>query len=214
MGDKNLIKYSDVFSTHSHTSSSLLEALSIPKQGVEDLGPETIFQKERITIVELLNNFGVQSHLYSNQSEYGTWNYANSIIFENAKTKIFNKEGQSFGNVDRKSFGNVNDRSLFKPYDSFFIDEIMPTVLTKKGVTFFHSYAGHGDYCENIPNEKRKSVDELLKNLDSKEIYGSLRSESLRHNVECYDSAVKYIDSNLMKFINAIKNNDSAKAFV
>ena len=207
MGDKNLIKYSDVFSTHSHTSSSLLEALSIPKQGVEDLGPETIFQKERITIVELLNNFGVQSHLYSNQSEYGTWNYANSIIFQNAKTKIFNKAGQSFGNV-------VYDQSSFEKYDSLFIDKVIPTVLTKKGVTFFHSYAGHGDYCENIPNENRKPVDELLKNLDSKEIYGSLRSESLRHNVECYDSAVKYIDSNLMKFINAIKNNDSAKAFV
>ena len=205
MGDEKLMKYSDVFSTHSHTSSSLLEALSIPKQGVEDLGPETIFQKERITIVELLNNFGVQSHVYSNQSEYGTWNYANSIIFQNAKTKIFNKEGQSLG--------NVNDRSLFGKYDSLFIDEIMPTVITKKGVTFFHSYAGHGDYCENIPNEKRKPVDELLKNLDSKEIYGSL-SELIRDNVECYDSAVRYIDSNLMKFINAIENNDSAKALV
>lgn len=205
MGDEKLMKYSDVFSTHAHTSSSLLEALSIPKQGVEDLGPETIFQKERITIVELLNNFGVQSHVYSNQSEYGTWNYANSIIFQNAKTKIFNKEGQYLGNAD--------DRSLFGKYDSLFIDEIMPTVITKKGVTFFHSYAGHGDYCENIPNEKRKPVDELLKNLDSKEIYGSL-SELIRDNVECYDSAVRYIDSNLMKFINAIKNNDSAKALV
>jgi glucan phosphoethanolaminetransferase (alkaline phosphatase superfamily) len=205
MGDERLIKYSDVFSTHTHTSSSLLEALSIPKQGVEGLGPETIFQKERITIVELLNNFGVQSHLYSNQSESGTWNYANSIIFQNAKTKIFNKDGHSFG--------NNNAQSTFEMYDSLFIDEILPTVVTKKGVTFFHSYAGHGDYCKNIPIENRKSVDELLTNLDSKEIYGSL-SKSIRDNVECYDSAVKYIDSNLMKFINAIKNNDSAKALV
>lgn len=205
MDDEKLIKYSDVFSTHTHTSSSLLEALSIPKQGVKRLGPETIFQKERITVVELLNNYGVQSHLYSNQSVSGTWNYANSIIFQNAATKIFNKDGHSFG--------NINAPSSHEMYDSLFIDEIIPTVLAKKGVTFFHSYAGHGDYCENIPIENRKPVDELLTNLDSKEIYGSL-SNSIRDNLECYDSAIKYIDSNIMKFINAINNNNSAKALL
>ena len=129
----------------------------------------------------------MESHLYSNQSVGGTWNYANSIIFQNAKTKIFNKDGHSFGNNNAPTF--------YEMYDSLFIDEIIPTVVAKKGVTFFHSYAGHGNYCENIPIENRKSVDELLTNLDSKEIYGSL-SNSIRDNLECYDSAIKYIDSN------------------
>ena len=205
MGDERFIKYSDVFSTHTHTSPSLLEALSIPKQDIKSLGPETIFQKERVTIVELLNNYSVQSHLYSNQSEGGSWNYANSIIFQNTTTKVFNKEGHSFG--------NNNSPSLYELYDSMFIDKIIPTVVAKKGVTFFHSYAGHGEYCQNIPVENRKPVDELLTNLDSKEIYGSL-NHSIRDKVECYDSAIKYIDSNLMKFIHAINNNDSAKALV
>ena len=63
---------------------------------------------------------------------------------------------------------------------------------------------GRGSYRDEV---------DILENLDSKEIYGSL-SNSIRDNLECYDSAIKYIDSNIIKFINAINNKNSAKALV
>ncbi len=205
--DQELIKYSKVFSTHSHTSPSLLEALSIPAHVTSEAKPETIFEKQRVSIVDLLHEFGVLTHLYSNQSSTGTWNYASTIIFNNATSKVFNKE------LDGASFGNVKTNSQALKFDSKFIDEIIPEVLSNKGVSFFHSYAGHGGYCNNIPMENRVPIDDLLEDNNSREIYGNL-SDSIKANIECYDSAIKYIDSNLMAFIEAMQKNDSAKALV
>ena len=200
-----LIKYSDVLSNHSHTSPSLLEALSIPKDNFESEIPATIFEKQRISLVDLLNSFGVESHLYSNQSKSGSWNYASTVVFKNADTRIFNKE--------LTTFGNVSGASSLTMYDSLFIDEILPTIMSEKGVSFFHSYAGHGDYCKNIPVESRHPVDSLLSDIDSKEVYGRLRGPT-KNQIDCYDSAIKYIDKNLMKIISAIENSDSPKALV
>jgi glucan phosphoethanolaminetransferase (alkaline phosphatase superfamily) len=200
-----LTKYSEVFSTHSHTSPSLLEALSIPTANESTAEPKTIFEKNRITIVELLKAHGINSHLYSNNSEHGTWNYASSIIFKKAETAVYNKKGHTLGNTVFPT-----GRIL---YDSDFIRKNLTTIIKNHGVTFFHSYAGHIDYCSNIPALERTPVDNLMKTLKPQDIVGPL-STKLIPEIECYDSAVRYVDQNLSQFITEVARNSRAQAFI
>ena len=207
LDDSNLIKYSNVISNHSHTFPSLLEALSIPSQDQERYKPGSIIKKRRHSVIDVLNAFDISTHLYSNQPMVGSWLRGNSIIFNNVDTEKLNRPSKDPARY--RADKTVNEEF----YDGYFLDRVLPLILNSKGVTFFHSYAGHGDYCKNIPLKSQKRVDDLLMGLDSSEIVGNL-SGTLIDTLECYDSAIKYIDSNIFTLIDGIRNADTPKVLV
>jgi len=201
--DESLLKFENVFSTHTHTSPSLLEALSIGLHRNEDKLPIT--DRRRISIVDILNEAGVGTELYSNQGRTGTWDVAGSIIFKNAVKTVFS--------ADSKAFGNAGDGQK-KPWDDkFFHAQLRTEDLDKKSsaLVVFHSYAGHGGYASNIPPAYRGPVDDSYQQLNQTAITGYIRS---LESVEEYDSAIKYIDFSVYGAIDILKNSKQPWVFL
>jgi len=194
--NRNLLVYHNVFSTHTHTSKSLLEALSLPVDRNENFLPIT--QRKRISLVDMLRKAGLPSRLICNQGMTGTWSQTATIIFRNAE-KTFS--------VDSCILGN-NDTVLKKPWDhDFFMRHLALDQnhgdASPPFVTFLHSYAGHGPYLENIPEEFRKPVDNYFAVNASKRITES--GIELKDQIEGYDSAMRYADFTVSQVIDYIK---------
>lgn len=189
--DGNLIQFENVFSTHTHTSPSLLEALSFGIDSQEMYLP--IEKRKRISLIDVLNKADVSPILISNQGMVGTWNQAGSVIFRNASSTF---------STQSRLFGNSDDRSS-KPWDDEFFGYQLAKIEAQHQsglqAIFLHSYAGHGDYAENIPAAFRSPVDDLLEKSRPYDI--SISGTFPRKMVEKYDSAVKYIDYSISKSI-------------
>jgi len=194
--DSNLLVFKNIFSTHTHTSSSLLEALSFAIDQEENYLP--INERKRISIIDLLSNAGIQMSLISNQGITGTWNQASSIIFNKAD-KMFSTKSKLLGG---------SDSEIERPWDNDFFSLHLGKSLAKKTynkkLIFLHSYSGHGKYLNNIPESFRLPVDDFFKGKEVESIVGA--NFDLLPNVEGYDSAVKYIDFSVTQTISYIKN--------
>lgn len=195
--DAGFLLFKNVVSTHSHTSSSLLEALSFPVESDTEI--KSIYKRRRISITDVLQKSGVNVNLYSNQGQTGSWNIASQIIFKNSKNK-FSTESRFMGNSDNK---------LEKPFDHEFFASVN---LDDKGVYFLHSYAGHGNYLKNIPFDYRAKVDDFYKGLDGRAIFGVLNKDV--NIVEGYDSAIKYVDFSVAEVIGRVKHMQEPAVFV
>ena len=191
--EKGFLKFNNVFSTHIHTSQSLLEALSFWPNNNQDLLP--IVRRQRISIVDQLNSLGVKTLLFSNQGSSGTWAQAATIIFQNAKSEFSTKN---------KSLGNM-EITAERPYDhKFFNDTITPKLLdslSQPSFVVFHSYAGHGPYLDNIPKDFRVKVDNFFNNQTKFSIDGGLGAVGY---VEDYDSAMRYVDYSVSNAIEKV----------
>jgi len=197
--DENLLVFHNVFSTHTHTSPSLLEALSVGINDDEKFLPIT--SRGRISLIDILHKNNIKSFLFSNQGSTGTWNLASSIIFKNAE-RIFS--------TDSRFIGNMHNVVKKPPDHDFFNQNLLPTIenlpLNESAVIFLHAYAGHGAYRANIPAEFRNPVDSFIKSRNPKAIVGS--EVSWASDVEAYDSAIKYIDFCVTNSLKSIKNLD------
>lgn len=197
--DPNLLIFKDVLSTHTHTSPSLLSALSLRRSGQSSLSE--IYSQKRASIVEILRSGGREVHLVSNQGMTGTWNMASSIIFRRA-IREFSVASARLGN---------QDYLLNKPYDhEYLLPKLSEWVqrLPEEGrkVLFLHSYAGHGPYQRNIPERFRTEADELFRKYDPRAIVGEVSASVKR--IEEYDGAVRYIDYTLARAIEIVRRSN------
>lgn len=203
--DRGLLVFHNVLSTHAHTSQSLLEAFSFPLVSDEAFLP--IAERKRLLLASALKAAGVGITLVSNQGRSGSWNQAASIVFGEADRKIFSTESSRSGN---------SEIYLQRPYDhDFFADwfgEKKPVSLDRRNsIVFFHSYAGHGNYLDFIPEAYRKPVDAAL----SEEVRSSdpVVNEHAAET-ESYDSTIRYIDHSVGQAIEYVKSLNRAAIFV
>lgn len=193
--DKNLIRFENVFLTHTHTSPSLLEALSF------GINPDELFlpieKRQRILLTDVLKKADIEPILFSNQGRVGTWNQAGSVIFQNARP-TFSTQSHRFGNADGESE---------KPWDNEFFDAHLKSIGQQtqpvRQAIFLHSYSGHGDYRKNIPPSFRGSVDDLIINSRPADIASSAAASM--EMIDSYDSAIRYIDSSVAESITHAK---------
>ena len=150
--DENIIVFNNVFSTHTLTAASLLQAFSFEVNKEEKVLP--IYEQQRVSLVDVLKHAGVESFLLSNSGKSGSWNIATSIIFKSSSSKVFSSNIPAIGNWDIKD----------KPYDTEFFNNKVTSILTnnEQPVLFLHSYAGHGPYLELIPPEFKHKVDDFF----------------------------------------------------
>jgi Predicted membrane-associated, metal-dependent hydrolase len=198
-----LLVYKNIFSTHTHTSPSLLEALSF--SAIPDQINEQIGMRKRESVVDVIDKNNLDVFLISNQGEKGTWNMASSVIFRSAN-RSFSRDSALFGN---------NDGAIARPHDHEYFGTELPKVWEKNKrnkLVFLHSYAGHGGYRDNIPSNYRLNVDGLFTNRDFHGVVGG--DKVLMGNVEEYDSAIKYIDYSVSNTINQIKQNKKPVIFI
>ena len=202
--DRNLIVFENVFSTHSLTTRSLLEALSFGLDSREMFLPIT--KRKRVPIVDVLKKAGLEPRLISNQGMNGAWDQTGSVIFKNS-ANVFSIKARS---------AVRNDLLIDKPWDDEFFEEQLAALDSRddkasaqRSAVFLHSYAGHGPYHRNIPQKFRTPVDSVLTQLESDQI-----DEDTRQSVEEYDAAVRYVDYSVSKMINHVKASSRPLIFV
>lgn len=196
--DERLLLFRHVFSTHSHTSRSLLEALSLGVDENEDVLP--IARRRRIPLPDVLGQAGVRMRLLSNQYQRGAWEQASTVIFRNIGDRRF-RIAQTL--AARKSGAAEPPRWD----DEFFAAEFDRGWDASGGprVTFLHSYGGHGPYLENVPPRFHAPVDESLAALPAEAVL-----EDPRHavaNVEAYDSAMRYVDHSVARMVERVRDS-------
>lgn len=202
---QNFYFFDNILSTHTHTSPSLLEALSIPQnKSPKSEKIDDIYNQPRHSIIDILESKNIPTNLYNNQNPSGSWNYANTIIFKNVGHRIDEKKGVTLGNLESKE--------STEKYDDMLILKHIDEIFENRGVTFIHTYSGHGGYCSNIPQEYRSKVDNFLNQLKPHSVIGY--SNTIKESIECYDSAIKYIDSNLEKIITRSEKSNTPKVII
>lgn len=192
---RNIIKIDNVISTHTHTTPSLLRALSIPLAG-QTLNDE--FSQKRVSIVDVINKTNFKSSLYSNQSYHSYNNFTSSIIFKNVISKNFSGGENLFGNVDLRDNKPYDHEYFFPIVDDFIKNE------STNDIIFLHSYAGHGPYLENIPNNYQYKIDNYYSSKNIEVILKDPKKDT-RELIENYDSAITYIDNNLYTIFQKIQ---------
>ena len=190
--DPNFILFYNAVATHTATSFSLLEALSFAVDEQKRFLP--INQRKRCALVDMLHAGGVTAQLFSTQNMSGSFNLASTMIFGQAQ--------QTFA-MDTRYIGNNLPKNRIWDHD-FFTQQLMqhaPWLAQGKTLTFFHSYAGHGDYWANIPPIFRRQVDNFFTANPGN------RQVSDIDIVEHYDAAIKYVDFALARAINFVKTS-------
>lgn len=191
--------FRNAYSTHVHTSPSLLESLSMAVQADELFKP--IFDRQRAPIAKILGSGGVPTHLISNQAETGSWSLALKILFEGIASKTHS--------VDTRFAGNLDYR-LPRPNEAAFFRENLPTALESKGpgVIFLHSYVPHYYYWDHIPMDRQKRVDDLISTQNSLDITGRFNVDwALRSvgRVERVDSGIRFLDHILAEVLTMVE---------
>jgi glucan phosphoethanolaminetransferase (alkaline phosphatase superfamily) len=197
--DSNLLVFNNVFSTHTHTSPSLLEALSLSAHEQTHFVPIT--EQRRLSIVDLLQSVGIRTVLYSNQSSTGTWNQASSIIFRNAE-RHFSLANALLGNFDAN-----------RPYDNTYLATAMADPVfahDQRSLIIFHSYAGHGPYSKNVPREIT-TPNWLVTVKTPSALMGKIKKI---RDVDAYDTALSFVDQNISNAINFVKQQNKPIVFI
>jgi len=205
--NNNFMLFQNVFSTHTHTSQSLLEALSFGL--IMDDQHLPIDKRKRVSIVDILNEGKITVDLYSNQGQTGTWNQASSIIFKNANRQ-FSFEEKNLGNSEVNYSERPSDHKFFS---AKIVDKRIKMPISKKSLTFLHSYAGHGPYLlNNMPDIFHERVDQKLIKKDAKAIFGKTFNNLTL--VESYDSSIKYIDFATTEIIKKLDSLSYPSIFI
>lgn len=193
-----LLVYRGVLSTHTHTTQSLLEALSLP---LFENPIKPITEKDRYAITSLLQQFDIQTFLYSNQGQSGSFNLASPIIFGNSETHYSTKSVLS---------GN-KDKELERPFDrDYFLSSLEQHFLKQKNdkeVIFLHSYAGHGEYLKYIPKNFHQKIDDYSRLENIEKILKKPEKDFL-DTLDSYDSAIRYVDDSVYSVVDFIKTKD------
>lgn len=204
--DPNFIVFNNIFSTHTQTSPSLLEALSFAVDTSDRFLP--IDKRRRCSIIDILDAAKLKAKLFSTQNSSGSFNLAAPMIFGAAEKKF---------SMDTERLGNNSRKHLIYDHD-FLINTIIkntPFRENTKTLTFFHSYAGHGNYIHNTPPAFRKSVDGFFNSKSPHSILGAnYDSQKEVAIVDHYDSAINYIDFSLAQAIAFVKNSRQPAVFL
>ena len=188
----SLILYDNIYSTHTHTSPSLLDALTIKANKKKEKNLKIVSDYSRYPIVDILNKVSIDTKLYSTQAKSGSWNIASSLIFKNANKKIYSS---------KYNLGNATYIDKNRPFDHEFLKEFTNEITKnskKNNFYVFHSYAGHGNYKENIPKKYHNNIDQFYEKQNNKAIFGKSFKNNQKEFLENYDSAMNYISDNIV----------------
>jgi glucan phosphoethanolaminetransferase (alkaline phosphatase superfamily) len=196
-----VLVFHNVFSTHVHTAPSLLEALSIGVHPSEDFLP--IGDRQRVSVVDLLQQAGIPSVLISNQGRTGTWNnLATTVVFRTVDERIFSFNSTWLGEMEH---------GKPRPLDHEFLVPMLERRgdLRRRGprVVFLHSYAGHGPYLRNIDRRFSAPVDDFLSTRSPLAVVGGGLTDPVEvvRTIDAYDSTVRYIDHSLVSALQSVK---------
>jgi glucan phosphoethanolaminetransferase (alkaline phosphatase superfamily) len=198
--DKGFVLFQNVYSEYTHTTPSLLHTFST------EVSPKDSITPGLLNLFDLIRSNGMKTSLFSNQRKGGSWNLGSQMIFERFDNRMYFQGKGSIGNIAT---------GIPVKFDHQIVEVIFSSKLSD--VTVFHSYAGHGDYLENLPTEFHSTIDELLTTIDESGIFGHAPSSALVNEksvLEAYDSAVRYVDFSVATAIKEIEKSKEPVVFV
>lgn len=198
--DRHLVVFDHVFSTHAHTSRSLLEALSFGLDASQKFLPIT--DRKRLSVVDVMRQAGLQPQLLSNQGQGGSWDQASSVIFRNSHNTF-------------RSRAHTQGQAADRPWDDEFFEDGLPQLRMAQDrpqVVFLHSYAGHGPYHKNIPERFRQPVDDRLLTLAHAQVVREAGVSVAQ--IEEYDAAIRYVDFSVRRAIARVQQASRPTALV
>lgn len=203
--DPGFILFHQVFSTHTHTSESLLEALSIAARVGEDYLP--IKKRYRFSMVDLLKAGGVNTLLLNNQGFTGSFNQTASVVFRNVDRRINSTNTLLVGNVP-----NV----IKRPLDDVFFGMHLPALLSSSDsesrLIVLHSYAGHGPYQQYIPDSCQTKAGFFQNRWSLQALVGD--QPATIQNIDDYDKSMHYIDYSISQVIEGVKAKREPAIFI
>ena len=209
-GETNsLILFNNIYSTHTHTSPSLLDALTIKAESNDQNDLKIPSEYLRYTIVDILDKASIKTNLYSTQAKSGSWNLASSLIFKNASNKKYSFK-YNLGNASYINKNSVYDHEFLKE----FTNSIEKKDSLKNNFYVFHSYAGHGNYKKNVPSKYHKRIDDYYSKQNNRAIFGKKFKNNQKEFLENYDSAMNYISDNIVFTLDEISKLDKPIIFI
>lgn len=207
--DPGLLVFHQVMSTHTHTSPSLLEALSFQWADGQTLFP--IYERQRLSLIDVLKQLSVPTQMFSNQAVGGTYSLAGPILFRQADRVDYSRQNAAL-------IGDWASKLDALPDDDYFMSHApwFDTPPGQPAVTFLHSYAGHGNYLDNIPPSFRSPVDSQLQTASLARVFGSRLDDThlIASNAEGYDSAMRYVDHSIGRVLDTIQASRQPTVFL
>ena len=217
LDNEKIIKFDKVFSTHTHSTPSLIDALSlcISEDKQKCLGVDNL--KNNLSIIELMSKAGVETNLYSTQGNLGGHNFASKLLL-NTDNKFFTSNIETNSKNLNNLLGNrykpvIKDKDFFSKY---FCDNKDIFNKNMPSLSVLHSYAGHGlygGYLGYIPKR------ELIKYPDYVNKQNFLGKDHKNFKlINEYDTVINYIDETLEKVVfcslNESQQNNQPAIFV
>lgn len=191
--DNGLMIFQNVRSKNTHTSPSLLNALSI-----SHLSPDN--NSKLIGIGSILKSAGVNGSLFSVQPISGSFSQFSHLVFNGIIS------GEETKDMFKGNYAHPKNKD----------HEVLNRALHAPGVVFFHSYGGHGDYLDFIDTNLSHAVTRPI--IDFNGVFGDRLSNLLDFDlvkqIEDYDRAITYIDRNVATAINDIKLRTKPAALI
>ena len=201
--DNNLLLFKNIFSTYTHTTPSLVDALSLCTKNCSKFD---VSEQKRLALTELAISSNINTFLYSTQGNLGNHNFASKLVL-NAEKKFFSAEHKGESLLGNRYVPKIKDNEFFsnnycKNYEIF--------KNKKPSLIFLHSYAGHGLYNGYSGHIDDKVKFSYPKYINKKNFLG--RDDSNFDLIREYDTAIKYVDGTLKNivqctFLNAKAHN-------
>ena len=211
LNEDYLIKFKNVYSTHTHSTSALIDAFSlcVTDEEKDCLGFNNLNNK--LPVLDVLSKSGINTNLYTSQGSLGGHNLSSKLVLNAKKITIASDFAEE--SAHRQNLMGNNFKTEIKDQEFFLNSYCKNTNLfsnEKSSLTLLHSYAGHGKYdgyLSYLPKGKTFSYPNYI---NKKNFLGN-DSKNFRLINE-YDTAINYVDENLSKvvsctFSNAEKNN-------
>ncbi len=203
----DLIVFSDVVTPFSHTFPSLYRAFSVSR---DPYGEQFLLIKDlqRANVLAILDVFGVETHWISNQNLVGRWDWNSELFGRHARhLHVLNEAGHVDTGASRKT-----DRALVAAYREHAGNLDRPGQMM-----FLHSYAGHADYCKNIPRDEFRVLGRVLPPLPQKALFGDQYVGDFKvrmKSIECYDSVMSFVSKNLRAVIEDVSRRATPTVFL
>lgn len=192
-----LIVFSDVVTPFSHTFPSLYRAFTLSQDPYLD---QFLLIKDlhRPNSLAILEKGGIETHWISNQNLVGRWDWNSELFGRHSRhLRVLNGAERQYFNGVRKT-----DRALVAAY----LEEA-PHLARPRQMMFLHSYAGHADYCKNIPRDEHTVSGRFLPTLPQHALFGDMYVGDLGERMEainCYASVMSFVSKNLRAVIDDI----------
>lgn len=189
-----LLRFTNAFSTHTHTVLVLPKALTAASQRND--APLV----EAPSVLDVARAAGIQTHWITNQALYGAWDNLVSILAHGADRLV----------PLNRVVGTSTETRRFDEVAILELERILAERSEQNRLIIVHLMGSHWRYCDRVPAAFLRYTGDSL---DPGE-FGMARGRYIAENLNCYDSSMLYSDHVVAGLLRATQRSGGPAAFV